>query len=406
MSSLELVFSIPPVIEAGLASGSLQRVGGVIVESTSKQVVAWLREGGLEDVVRHGVPTPLNALLSASQIAVNAADGHLTRQAVNGLARQVQLGTTLAGFSVTGQVVNLALAAVSFRAIMSRLDQLSLSVAQLHHAMHAEFRRDRIVEFQTALEDARDVISGKRRDALNFAVNGLDKSRRHFLLDYEEYMPPDSEVNHRQLYLAQHYLILAMYAEISRVRCYAVCDEVEIARERLRETVAEFRQKVYRLIQALLGESPAVYFHQAVDTLVLGRYLYVQGWLHQNGEKTPTAVSEIDALLQIIDDLRADFFKSDLVKLQYRLNLPIGVPIKSEADFFAERIHALENAEVLIENFERLQGFEMELRELRLTDEVQSFQDWAVFGQTEMAAHNVSASLIVDTERLQRLMAV
>jgi hypothetical protein len=190
------------------------------------------------------------------------------------------------------------------------------------------------------------------------------------------------------------------------VRCYAVCDEVEIARERLRETVAEFRQKVYRLIQALLGESPAVYFHQAVDTLVLGRYLYVQGWLHQNGEKTPTAVSEIDALLQIIDDLRADFFKSDLVKLQYRLNLPIGVPIKSEADFFAERIHALENAEVLIENFERLQGFEMELRELRLTDEVQSFQDWAVFGQTEMAAHNVSASLIVDTERLQRLMAV
>ena len=45
MLPLEVVFEVPPEIVRGLATGTLERVGGVIREQGSKQVVMWLREG-------------------------------------------------------------------------------------------------------------------------------------------------------------------------------------------------------------------------------------------------------------------------------------------------------------------------------------------------------------------------
>ena len=45
MLPLEVVFDVPPAIVRGLATGALERVGGVIRETGSKQVVMWLREG-------------------------------------------------------------------------------------------------------------------------------------------------------------------------------------------------------------------------------------------------------------------------------------------------------------------------------------------------------------------------
>ena len=42
MGQLEVFFEVPRWIEYGLATGEFQRVGGVIVESGSRHVVAWL----------------------------------------------------------------------------------------------------------------------------------------------------------------------------------------------------------------------------------------------------------------------------------------------------------------------------------------------------------------------------
>ena len=46
MPQIEVMLELPVKIAQGLASGQLKRVGGVIVDAASKQVVAWLREGG------------------------------------------------------------------------------------------------------------------------------------------------------------------------------------------------------------------------------------------------------------------------------------------------------------------------------------------------------------------------
>lgn len=46
MPVIQVLLEVAPHIAAGLASGRLERVGGVILDAKSKQVVAWLREGG------------------------------------------------------------------------------------------------------------------------------------------------------------------------------------------------------------------------------------------------------------------------------------------------------------------------------------------------------------------------
>jgi hypothetical protein len=46
MAQLDVVFSLPEDIKRGLADGSLDRRGGVILDNSSKQVVLWLEECG------------------------------------------------------------------------------------------------------------------------------------------------------------------------------------------------------------------------------------------------------------------------------------------------------------------------------------------------------------------------
>src|SRR6266498_654900 len=119
MGNLEILFEIPKWIEKGLASGVLKRVGGVIVKSGSRQVVAWLRDGsGINKVVNIGsrIPSSFGVLMSAGRSAVTLWDGRMTRNAVGavgqqvaqvagqitGVSQQVSQLTLLTGFMATG----------------------------------------------------------------------------------------------------------------------------------------------------------------------------------------------------------------------------------------------------------------------------------------------------------------
>ena len=44
MQTVEATFAVPPHVSQGLDNGEYERVGGVVRDSQSKQVVAWLRE--------------------------------------------------------------------------------------------------------------------------------------------------------------------------------------------------------------------------------------------------------------------------------------------------------------------------------------------------------------------------
>ena len=46
--NLNVVFDVPARVAQGLMNGSLERVGGVVRDSSTKEVVMWLRDGGSE----------------------------------------------------------------------------------------------------------------------------------------------------------------------------------------------------------------------------------------------------------------------------------------------------------------------------------------------------------------------
>lgn len=403
MGSLSVIFDVPRAIEIGLATGTLERVGGVIVDATSRQVVSWLRDGSMiEQAVNigTGLPTPLGVILTAARTALSLYDGKLTRDAIAEVSHQVQTVTTIASFTATGQILNLALTAATFRAMMRRLDQLTDEVARLGELVQGEFQRERDTRFKMALQAARDVFESEatlRENAMRSAVDGLYEARENFLIDFWRVLERERTTDN--LLMAQHYLVRAMYAEVSRVRCYLASDQAELARRRLIEDKPQFEKGVQELVRAWLGEKPAIYFHESVSPENLDRFVQVQRWLYRF-ENADLDTSRV--LFQIIDQIRPDFWKTELIQDEY--DNVIGQLARRPVRTFDKRMERLTGnlnyAEAAVENYERLKGFELELRSMRL-----EFSEWnRLVSEDDIAQHGLA--LVVDDAMLERLSQV
>jgi hypothetical protein len=199
---------------------------------------------------------------------------------------------------------------------------------------------------------------------------------------------------------AHHYLIRALYAEISRIRCYLATGDINLAKQRLLDDLPAFRNNVERLIRAWLGTHPAVFLHKNTTTENVDRFLHVMAWLnHDDLRRNPLAV------FRIIDDLRADFWQAEVVEDRYDDN-PVGHlfgqitrrPVETFEDRLNRLTGNLNYNEVLIENFQRLEGFEWELRTMRLS----SFEEWRrLIDDDQLRQHGLG--IIYDEDVLARV---
>lgn len=393
MGNLEVLFEVPKWIEKGLSSGILQRVGGVIVKNGSRQVVAWLRDGSaINRIVDVGsrLPSALGVLMSAGSSAATLWDGRMTRQAVNAVGQQVayvaeqvvgvnqhlnQL-TLLTSFMATGQVLNLGLSAATFYATMKRLDKLSNEINQLSEQINIEFNRDRDIRFKRALQTARDVFESEnashRDHAIRSAVDGLFEARENFLYDFENHLRSGDSYAHLQL--ARHSLIRAMYAVVSRIRCYIAANDLNLASQRLSEDVSLLKSYSHQLINALLGEHPAIFMHRDVNPEDMDRFVQVQRWMYQNDPFEQ--VDDGKVVFAIMNDLRKDFWNSDLVQDQYEnpLQQIARRPVQTFGNHISKLVERLSEVELVVENCQRVFGFGAELQSLPF-----SFQDWEHF---------------------------
>lgn len=414
MSQLEVLFEVPRFIEAGLANGTFQRVGGVIVDSSSKQVVAWLRDGTMLDVgarVASSALNPLGLVLQAAQTATSLVDGHFTRQAINTLGQTVQanhvetmnalnaIGQSvqtigaLTMLTATGQLLNLAMTAASFRAISKRLERLSASIDELGQRIIAEFDRNRDVAFQVALQDAREAFESEqeltRSTKAIKAQSELLAARKHFMIDFENTLGIDQDRN--RLPLAQHYLIRAMYAEISRIRCYLASGDDKLAKSGLAEEMPHFEEKVKTLIDLWLGHHAAIYFHKKTPSTYLSRFLRIQQWL-----RGVESGNDAYILFEILDVYRDKFWDQGVVDAGNLLHRYSTMFSPREEERLIGLANNLSQVELLIENMERLWGFEMEVRTMRL-----SFDEWSHLVSDEEIEEN-GIGLIVDNEIAQQ----
>jgi hypothetical protein len=332
MSDISVLFDIPASLEQGLASGNLIRRGGVI-QQPDGQIVAWLREFSQQE-------RPSNQWLP------------------DGLRQQ-------ASSLMTGQIISLAVAIAGMSAIMHRVDQLSGQIETLK----AEFNHDRDVEFMSALRMAEKHSDNpeNQREKVFHAIPKLYSAKQNLVKEFNEVVDTDR-------HLAQQYLLRIMYACTSYVRCYLEVNERESALEDITKDIAELNGYVRQLIANWLGEHPAIFLHRGNNRDTVERFLRLQHWLNSESE-IPLPPDE-DDIIDILENLRGDFWNQELVQdsLGDRMRQITRRPVQRFEDRLAALPDHLTQAEILLENLQRMEGFELEIRSMRLMGK--DFQEW------------------------------
>ena len=403
---IEVALEIPAKIVAGLASGQLERVGGVVRDASSKQIVMWLREGGQiasNPNLASGFLSPLlnassGGLLSAAtgvaNMAVTARSHHLIMQQLNGISRMLGV---VGGIGV----VNIAVSVVSMGAIMSRLSAIQKQIEWIS----AELDRDRDAKLQAGLEAAKDasvaVSSHNRLLHAKQAIARLREARLQALDDLNKRLASGASPQ-----LAEQ-LAKAMQVDLVFVRCYMEIDDIANAKRHLVDAVKTYRQMTVQCISMLLGLERAIYFHPSVSDEDLWRLVAVLQW-QSNRETTPEAVM-VEALLAN----RHDFWNQDLLpeqgepdRLQFVQNL-LSRGSAESAEGSAKHLDALEQADSLIESHDRLHGLLIEIEAIERLGVSNS--EWEARQRIALAGANIQLDehedyvALVDQEALRRL---
>ncbi len=368
MSNLQVYFDLPPHLSTLLANGTLERVGGVIRETRSKEVVMWLRESAK---AAQPVVPPTAPILS-----------------------------NMASLVATGQLVNLTLSAFTLYTVVQRMEKLTHQIDALGDLVRKEFNRNREDEFCIALNKARDAVESdnlalRHSDATDTA-NRLAKFTENFLNDLRRILATSKDLP--DLLLAQQYLIRAIYAQTCRIQCYLAIDEEKLAKTRFAEDLRLFEVPVQELLTAWMGESPAIYFHKDVPFETLEHFMRLQT------QRLGDDLQPHEAMLRVIDLYRADFWNPQILPTKIETMLGLMNPFGSSKnktdvmDLPQELATRLTQAELTLENYQRLLGFELELRTKRL-----DYSAWNELVSTEELDQHGMA-VIMTEEYHQRLV--
>ncbi len=376
---LDVVFEIPAKIALGLASGRLERVGGIIRTTGSKQIVAWLRESGQ---LAFSDPGATAGLLQAVQkssgglaaVATSVLDAAVTAQSHRLLMRQMKVIERLSNLAVITGVLNLGLGAISFVTMFQNTTRLAKLII-------AEAQRDREIQRQSVIEylGMLKSLSEERQNlASELAVLPILQTRNNLLKDFQEML------NERRWTLEQtqstiHLLVSTMQLDVLHVRSYLDTGQTDAAKSRLNECVEQYSAHVRAFVEQLLGEYPAKYFHGDVSSEDFQRYLLIEEWLR--GEK--------DILLDIVEERRSDFWDRSAIGALRPNWLPAFKRGKR-----LDHLTALTLAELLIEYQQRLEGYKIEIATLRM-----SVDEWDSLTNLEER----DFAVVVDLEQLDNL---
>lgn len=364
MPQIEVMLEVPLKIAAGLANGQLERVGGVIVDAASKQVVAWLREGGRiqtnPDLAAGFLRTVLQASSSgATSPLAAAANAALTARSNYLLFQQLEVITNLVEVATTIAVLDLAASAISAAIMLKRIRDLEKRIEGLYEHVSAAFSDDRQVKMEAAIHAATDALDmdnpDNKRFQANTAINELFAARQHIWREIDTLKGSSIDVTNNQL--MQDNILQAMQVDRLRGRCLMLLDEPSRATEYMSRYLEAYRETSRMLVHRHLGEHRAVFFHKSVKEPDLNRYIGVETWL------TPSE----DRLWEILLANRHDFWNRGVdkdpkfAKLGKLSQLPLPYLKKGEKEG-STLLHVLAMSELLIENYERYRGYLAEVK--------------------------------------------
>ncbi len=358
MSVIQVHLEVPQFIEAGLVDGSMERVGGVIRHSDNKQIVAWLREGGqlADDLLLK--PGLLDDVLRA---------GGITAKGVGAI-----LGSVF-------PILDIALAGYLLLEIIGQIDKHRQDMELIYDRLEEEFWQDRLANLVTALKIGRNLSAVKdvsyKRLMAGQVTDRLLEAREHLREESLELL--NGEMNDENAEQALRFQILSMQAAILIVRSWLEIGEKDLALKWLGGILRGHRERVRLYVRAQLGNLRALFFHESVSDEYFERYLNVERWLR--GKRV--------VLPEIVQAYRHSFWDGEAIK---RLHTG-GIGSRLDESPFYET--ALPRAEILIENYQRLEGFEQELKSMCLP----TFAEWEAYdgdGNVSISEHDGYVMLV------------
>ncbi len=412
MPSIEVLLEVPPAIAQGLANGTLERVGGVIREVGNKQVVAWLREGGQlvnnTDIV-NGLMGNLAQVGQISSVTgildtvVSARSQYLVHKRLRAIEMQVQ-------FFGAVSLLNIAISTVTLLNMIQRFQALEKQIQAVYKGIVTEFNRDRQVHLETTLNGFRNMIEAEgdsyKQEAPRLNEN-LDGAGQQILCDVKAML--ESSVPPEQGYMVEDCLLLAMQVDTMRIRCFLEMGEHTLARRQLNNCLKKHQKLTQDFVNIWLGARRALYFHEKVIDENLQRYIRIESWLR----------GKDDVLMDIIKESRKNFWDKDAnpavhqSRLQRGINRINSIPpfnkLRQQSKELPRHLRALEQSELLIENYKRLYMCE---RELDAIERLGGLEEWKAREReaiTDKADFNIDKHddyvLLVDTDMLKRLSA-
>jgi len=359
VDKIEVTFALSDEIANGLASGRYERVGGVIRETGTKRIVAWLRE--------------------------------VLEQTGDGPEKPPRLSPSSIGSAAS--VLNLAVSSMGFAIVMKRLGAIEQELQRAHEVLRLVDHKIDLsfyANFRAALDLATNAftmsnLENRKMSAMQ-AINRFLEAEQHYkhLVDLE--LEQGSQV-------ADEYLLTLALAYIAEVRCYLQLEEVETAYRRLRKGVVELRPRCEQLVKVLLTSNPAAYLHPALKGQVdLRRLTQVYRWLDPSWDENSVFEAQRENLFKLaekpqewVNSLPPAFHiskRSHLAKLREALPLSKAFPrrkkvLGTEDDTVTIYDRLPKIFEVIEEVVESETRFQMYGAEIEAVSQLgMSFDDW------------------------------
>jgi len=220
--NIDVVFDVPAKVAEGLTNGSLERIGGVVRDASSKQIVMWLQEDGTKGSAIQTTP-PLAGHVDALALA-------------NPLLATANLGVSVAGFAMVLQQLDRI--SDQIRVVEAKVDQIShklddQALAQLKAGINA---CRNAVELQDP--NLRIQMAGQ-------AITTLHASRQYFNQQVTRSAGKAEATS-------TEYVGMAFVALAAEVQTYLQLDEGGKAAQTLTQGLRELRPGLTQLMDAVL----------------------------------------------------------------------------------------------------------------------------------------------------------
>jgi tetratricopeptide (TPR) repeat protein len=295
---LTVTFMLADWIGKGLADGTFERVGGVIRDVGTKQVVSWLREQGSNN---SQVPTPtdtpnnlLNLVFSGANLVASGANAAATgkgladvNQRLGGIENQlgkigqsVQFTQGILQVTSAVSILNLGVSVIGFAVIAQRLNELEHRLKQAEKLLNKVNRKIDLsfyANFRAAIELANNAftmtkIENRRSSALQ-AINRFLEAQ-HIYTEYT-----DIEIEQKSQ-IADEYLLTLSLAYLAEARCYLELEEHDTALRRFQEGAKVIRSRIHKYVDILLTSNPAAYLDpQLKGQIDLRRLTKIYQWI-------------------------------------------------------------------------------------------------------------------------------